>query len=70
MNVVDPYAPGGEHNRQGLGTGKPPKKQYIKKPKTDESSEEESEYEDEERDQVREAWRKKPKAKKESSGEE
>lgn len=70
MKVADPYAPGGALNRLGLGTGKAPKKIVVKKPKTeDSSSEEESEFEDKERDQVREAWRKKPKAKKDSDEE-
>jgi hypothetical protein len=70
MRVADPYAPGGEFNRLGLGTGKPPK-QLIKKSKVESESESSEEYSesDEERDQVREAWRKKSKGKKSSKDE-
>jgi hypothetical protein len=71
MRVADPYAPGGEFNKLGLGSGKPPPKQLIKKSRVESESESSEEYSesDEERDQVREAWRKKSKGKKDSKGE-
>jgi hypothetical protein len=64
---VSPWAPGGEFNKLGLGTGKAPPK--PKKRTEPESSSEEYE---EGAEEVREAWSKKPKTKKskESSDEE
>jgi chromosome segregation ATPase len=66
MKVSSPWAPGGIHNKQGLGTGKAPPKPKLELKRKHES---ESEEYEEDAEEVREAWKKKSKKSKESDSE-
>jgi len=73
MQVTNPYAPGGEYNKLGLGTGKAPPKPKLqlkrgRESDSDSTSASESDFKETSRDNVREAWAKdRKKAKKEES---
>jgi len=75
MQVANPYAPGGEYNKLGLGTGKAPPKPKLQLKRGRESdsdsspSDSESDYKETSRDNVlRDTWVKdRKKAKKDKS---